>query len=259
MRHATAARDLDEQLRNYMSTAGHGWRVLRIDIFRTSKASSCTAFVTFDSTIAARQFVASYLAKYKSRCFRCCERRDDLRSLDVRPLPTPPAELWMDEWRVYPGPEKHHVEWDYLNISRTSFAIRHYGLVLLLFPLLLYLSFAISIAGKIITFTNTFFTNVNADVRVNLPQHNVLPKDTVPTKECAVFCTFLSKYIPTLVQFVLLVVIIPGIIDLVSPFEGHFLRNRMYHSVLRKNLWIALLATLIAPTFGLFNAQYLCA
>ena len=55
------------------------------------------------------------------------------------------------------------------------------------------------------------------------------------TKECNNGCVFLSKYVPTLFQLIINVGLIPAVIDLLTPLEGHYLRNRLYRSCLLKN------------------------
>jgi hypothetical protein len=66
------------------------------------------------------------------------------------------------------------------------------------------------------------------------------------------FTTFLSKYIPTLVNFLVIVGILPTLIDFVVYFiEPHYLMSDVYRSVLNKNLLLLFVSSLILPSLAL--------
>ena len=69
---------------------------------------------------------------------------------------------------------------------------------------------------------------------------------------------FFASYLPTLVNFVTIVGILPTLIDVVAYLvEPHYLKSDVHRSVLRKNLGLLLAASLIFPSLALHNLQTL--
>ena len=69
---------------------------------------------------------------------------------------------------------------------------------------------------------------------------------------------FFASYLPTLVNFVTIVGILPTLIDVVAYLvEPHYLKSDVHRSVLRKNLGLLLAASLIFPSLALHNLQQL--
>ena len=65
-------------------------------------------------------------------------------------------------------------------------------------------------------------------------------------------CVFVSKYIPSLLALIINVGLLPVLIDLIAMFgEVHFLYTDMYRSILRKNLGLLLVTTLLIPSLAL--------
>jgi hypothetical protein len=163
----------------------------------------------------------------------------------------------MHEWEVAPGPDVSDIEWDYLNISYLQSWVRETVSFSVLIPVSILCSFSIPIASQVADLSNAFFSKVNLREIQLKPPHSKMEGalQTIPVNsECNEYCALMSKFLPSLVQVILTVGLVPAVIDLLAPFEGHFLKNQLYRSVLRKNIFLLLFTILICPTVALSTA-----
>jgi hypothetical protein len=251
-------KDMQTRLAEYCESVGCGWEVLDVNVHTTAGNSTCTAFVTFAQATQAQEFVASHRAKYQTGWVTVRPFRAQPRPAGVRKLPTPPMEFDMQEWQVAPGPDPADIEWDYLNISYLESCVRETVSFSVLIPVSILLSFSIPIATQVADLSNAFFSKVNLrEIQLKIPQSQMegaLTNVSVDS-ECGEYCALMSKYLPTLVQVILNVGLVPAIIDFLAPLEGHYLKNQLYRSVLRKNMFLLLFTILICPTVALSTAS----
>ena len=250
-------KDMQSRFAEYCDSVGCGWKVLDVTVHTTAGQPTCTAFVTFAQATHAHEFVASHCEKYRTGWVTCRPWRARARPAGVRRLPPPPMEFDMHEWEVAPGPDASDVEWDYLNISYLESLFREIVSFSVLMPISILCSFSIPIASQLADLSNAFFTSVNLREIQLKPPHSKMEGalQSVPVdSECNEYCALMSKYLPSVVQVLLTVGLVPAVIDLLAPFEGHFLKNQLYRSVLRKNMFLLLFTILICPTVALSTA-----
>ena len=250
-------RDLQMRMTEYCHSVGRDWEVLDVSVHATEGAATCTAFVTFKQAISAQEFVASHRAKYK-REFLQVRRWKAVDRPGVVRLPMPPQEFDMEEWQVSQGPDPADVEWDYLNLSGLESSLRTLLSFSILMPIAILLSFTIPIATQVADISNVFFRQIQlTQFQLRVPQSQVAGglQKVLIDRECGESCALMSKYFPTLIQVILNIGLVPAVIDLLAPFEGHYLRNQLYRSVLRKNIVIMFFTILICPTITLATAN----
>lgn len=246
--------DMQSRLTEYCDSVGCGWKVLDVTVHTTEGQPTCTAFVTFAQAKQAHEFVASHRAKYKTGWITCRPLRYQARPASVKRLPPPPMQFDMHQWEVAPGPDVADVEWDYLNISYLESWVRETVSFSVLIPVSILCSFSIPIASQVADLSNAFFSKVNMrEIQLKLPHSKVegALQSVKVDSECNEYCALMSKYLPSFVQVVLTVGLVPAVIDFLAPLEGHFLKNQLYRSVLRKNIFLLLFTILICPTVAL--------
>ena len=97
-------------------------------------------------------------------------------------------------------------------------------------PIAILLSFTIPIATQVADISNVFFRQIQlTQFQLRVPQSQVAGglQKVLIDRECGESCALMSKYFPTLIQVILNIGLVPAVIDLLAPFEGHYLRNQV--------------------------------
>ena len=260
------------------------WEVVDILIYRNSRRDECTAFIVFKSPEMPLEIIRRYRDANQHACWQCCGhlqqvssfcaflcagccpklpcRRDrqgsGRRSQSDQPVShgrladsgAPSVFGWsrdtdrlgMEKWQLQPGPIKediirHHLnrpQWRYVAAKYVGNAVLIVGTALLIFP------------STLIDSAVNFFHRLDVDVQLGADGNVDLGSSES--------LNFVSKYIPTLINYIVIVGALPLLIDCVAYFvEPHFLRSDVYRSVLQKNLLLLFMSSLLIPSLGLMH------
>ena len=262
------------------------WEVVDILIYRNSRRDECTAFIVFKSPEMPLEIIRRYRDANQHACWQCCGRLQQIssfcaflcagccpklpcrrdrkgsgrRSQGDQPVShgrladsgAPSVFGWsrdtdrlgMEKWQLQPGPIKEDIIRHHLNRPQWRYVAAKYVGNATLIVCTALLIFSSTVMGWIVKLLRGLDVEVKtgADGNVDFGTSEGL--------------NFASKYLPTLVSYIVIVGALPLLIDCVAYFvEPHFLRSDVYRSVLQKNLLLLFMSSLLIPSLGMSHLE----